>query len=142
MVQLSKHTRLVLNQHHVIQVVIQSIMLPVTRQFGSGSIGLVPSLRLRIKNACKEGYASRGRAASSKSTIFSGGQHFSQNCNILICMPSCGHTLSINNPVHKHLHFRCFKTQDKIVQYTSIYAFDASKHKAKRDRKISLPGKR
>jgi hypothetical protein len=71
-----------------------------------------------------------------------GGQHFSQNCNILICMPSCGHTLSINNPVHKHLHFRCFKTQDKIVQYTSIYAFDASKHKAKRDRKISLPGKR
>lgn len=42
-------------------------LLPVTRQSGSGSMGLEPSFRLRTKKSLKEAYLSRGKAASSKS---------------------------------------------------------------------------
>lgn len=51
--------------------------LPVTRHFGSGSIGLEPSFRERTKNSRKEEYSSRGNAASSISEIKLGFSFFS-----------------------------------------------------------------
>lgn len=42
-------------------------MLPVTRHFGSGSIGLDPSFKDRAKKSLSDAYSSRGSATSSKS---------------------------------------------------------------------------
>jgi len=42
-------------------------LLPVTRHWESGSIGLEPSLSLRPKKSRMEGYSSKGKATSSKS---------------------------------------------------------------------------
>lgn len=42
---------------------------PITRQLGSGSMGLEPSFKERTKNSRNDAYSSRGSATSSKSEI-------------------------------------------------------------------------